>query len=178
MKRAAEIADLVLKVLSCIAILGAGGWALLNFGVGGSTEWQANIAVDAQVLPYHDEFRLLVVHVKTKNPRPTKFELTSARHDSYLLHVRRLPDDGPVKTVYPEATGDGWIEPIDLLARAGGDYEFLPAAEMDDVQTIVVPAGANIVLTAIMMRDLGTLDEHGKRDTDSISASTVVHIPK
>lgn len=176
MKRATEIADLTLKILSCLAILGAGGWALINFSFGGSTDWQANIAIETQVLPYRDDLRLLVAHVKTKNPRPTKFDLTSARHDSYLLHVRRLPDDGRVKAVYAEDIGDDWVKPIDLLARAGGDYEFLPAAEMDDVQTIVVPVGATIALTANIERDLGKLNEHGKRDTDSISASTVVHI--
>lgn len=176
MKRATEIADLILKSLSCLAIIVAGGWALLTFGFGGSTDWQANIAVEAQVLPYHDDLRLLVVHVKTKNPRPIKFELTSARHDSYLLHVRRLPDDGKVKAVYPEDAGNEWVKPIDLLARAGGDYEFLPASEMDDMQTIVVPVGATIALTVDMERDLSTRDSHGQPETDSVSASTLVHV--
>jgi len=176
MKRATEIADLTLKVLSCLAIVIAGAWALLNFRFSGSTDWRANIASETQVLPYHDDLWLLVIHVRTKNPRPTKFELTTENHDSYMLRVSRLPDDGKMKVVYSEDTGDDWVKPIDLLARAGGDYEFLPGAEMDDMQSIVVPAGATIALTAAIERDLGARDKQGKPDKDFIGASAVVHV--
>lgn len=64
-----ELADVSLKVLSCTAILGAGGWAVWNFWLAGSTDWQSNLAIETQVLPYSGDKRLLVVHVKTKNPR-------------------------------------------------------------------------------------------------------------
>jgi hypothetical protein len=175
MKRAIEIADLALKVLSCVAIVSAGVWALWVFVVGGATQWQNNITFDTQVLPYHDDLRLLVVHVKSKNPRPTKFELKHGSHDSYVLRVRKLPADAKAGAVFLEDQGD-ILTTIDLLARAGGDYEFLPGAEMDDFQAIVLPAGTTVALTADMERDMGTLDEQGKPNKDNISASTVVRI--
>ncbi|WP_118181408.1 hypothetical protein [Paraburkholderia phosphatilytica] len=175
MKRAIEISDLALKTLSCIAILCAGGWALWVFWLGGATDWQANIAVDTQVLPYRDDLRLLVVHVKAKNPRSTSFDLDSTQHDSYTLRVRKIATDGKAGTVFHEDEGD-LIASIDLLKLASGNYEFLPGAEMDDMQTIVLPAGSTITLTADMELHTGSVDEHGNPDTDSNGASTVVRI--
>ncbi|MFL9998303.1 hypothetical protein PQR34_44030 [Paraburkholderia sediminicola] len=175
MKRATEIAELTLKILSCIAILGAGGWAVWVFWLGGATDWQANVAIDAQVLPYHDDLRLLVVHVKAKNPRSTTFELESKAHDSYALRVRRIAADGKTGAVFHEDQGDV-LASVDLLAQVGGDYEFVPGAEMDDMETIVLPVGTTVALTAEMQMHTGSVDEHGKPDYDTNSASTVVNI--
>ncbi|SED35176.1 hypothetical protein SAMN02787142_3020 [Burkholderia sp. WP9] len=36
---------------------------------------QDNITLETQVLPYHDDLRLLVAHAKSKNPRNATFEL-------------------------------------------------------------------------------------------------------
>ncbi|NRO99718.1 hypothetical protein GWC77_28185, partial [Paraburkholderia sp. NMBU_R16] len=41
---------------------------------------------------------------------------------------------------------------------------------------IVLKVGSTVVLTADMETNNGTLDEHGKPDTDFISTSTAVHI--
>ncbi len=90
MKRAVEIADFVLKGLSCIAILCPGTWALGVFWLGGSTDWQDNITLETQLLPHHDSLRLLVIHATSKNPRPAAFELSASKHDSYQLRIRRL----------------------------------------------------------------------------------------
>ena len=100
MKRIAEIADLALKVLSCVAIVCAGVWALYTFRLGVSTDWQDNIPLETQVLPYQDDLRLLVVHVKSKSPRNASFELDSTRHDSYQLRVRKLATDAKAGTVF------------------------------------------------------------------------------
>ncbi|WP_091797036.1 hypothetical protein [Burkholderia sp. WP9] len=40
MKKAIDLADLCLKILSCVAIACAGIWALCTFRLGGSTDWQ------------------------------------------------------------------------------------------------------------------------------------------
>lgn len=44
------------------------------------------------------------------------------------------------------------------------------------MRTIVLKVGSTGALTADMEAHNGTLDEHGKPDTDFITASTVVHI--
>jgi len=175
MKRASEIAELLLKTLSCVAIIGGGVWALWGFWLGGSTDWQDNISLETQVLPYRDNLRLLVVHVKSKNPRNTTFELDSNLHDSYQLRVRRLAGDGKVGTVFHEDEGD-LIASADLLKLAGDNYKFLPNAEMDDMQTIVLPVGSTVSLTAEMQIHTNTNDNHGNPDTDSNSTSAVVRI--
>jgi hypothetical protein len=68
------------------------------------------------------------------------------------------------------------VPDIDLMANTGGEYDFAPNAEMDDMRTIVLKVGSTVGLTADIETNNGTLDEHGKPDTDFISVSTVVHI--
>ncbi|AJZ58074.1 hypothetical protein OI25_595 [Paraburkholderia fungorum] len=175
MKKATEIADFALKILSCLAIIGAGVWALWVFWLGGSTDWQDNITLETQVLPYHDDLRLLVVHAKSKNPRSATFELNDSKKDSYELRVRKLSADAKVGTVFHGDDGD-LIAKIDLLKLAGGNYEFLPSAEMEDVQTIVLQAGSTVSVTAEMKIHTGTRDKNGEPDIDENSTSAIVHI--
>jgi len=175
MKRAIEIADLALKVLSCLAIIGAAGWAVWVFWLGGSTDWQDNITLETEVLPYHDDLRLLVIHAKSKNPRNATFELNSTQHDSYQMRVRKLASDAKAGTVFHEDEGDV-IASIDLLKLAGDDYEFLPGAEMDDMQTIVLPLGTTVQVIAEMKIHTGARNAHGQPDVDENATSTVVHV--
>lgn len=176
MKRALDIADLALKVLSCLAIIGGGIWAYYQFDLAGATNWQSNLSIETQVLPYRDDLRLLVVHVKSKNPRSVSFRLVKKDGDSFVLRVQRVSDDAKANTILATNKRDAVVPDIDLLADTGGEYEFAPNAEMDDMRTIVLKVGSTVVLTADMEAHNGTLDEHGKPDTDFVSASTVVHI--
>ncbi|WP_322009303.1 hypothetical protein [Paraburkholderia sp. J12] len=137
--------------------------------------WRDGLAIEAQILPYSDDMRLLVVHVRSKNPRNTTFELFSKEHDSFVRRVRKLAPDAKAETVFPEDQGD-LLATVDILARAGGDYESVPGAEMDDMQAIVVPGGATVSLTADMEMHTGTLNEHGKPDTETNGASAIVHV--
>ncbi|MBR8032823.1 hypothetical protein [Burkholderia vietnamiensis] len=176
MKRALDIADLTLKVLSCLAIIGGGIWAYYQFDIAGATNWQSNLSIETQVLPYRDDLRLLVVHVKSKNPRSVAFRLVKTDGDSFVLRVQRVPDEAKANTIIAPDKRDAVVPNIDLLADTGGEYEFAPNAEMDDMRTIVLKVGSTVVLTSDMEAHNGTLDEHGKPDTDFVSASAVVHI--
>ncbi|RKE25258.1 hypothetical protein B0G76_6785 [Paraburkholderia sp. BL23I1N1] len=175
MRRAIEIVDLGLKVLSCIAILCAGAWAAWVFWLAGSTDWQNNLTLETQVLPYHDNLRLLVVHIRSKNPRTATFELDSDRHDSFQLRVRKLSAGAKAGTVFHEDEGE-LVASADLLKLAGDSYEFLPNAEMDDMQTVVSPVGIAVSVIAEMKIHTGAYDKHGQPDVDSNSTSTVVRI--
>ncbi|MBN3843952.1 MULTISPECIES: hypothetical protein [Burkholderia] len=172
-----EVADFVIRLLTLAAIVGGGAWAWYQYTEGGATDWQNNITLKTEVLPYHDDLRLLVVHVQSKNPRPNKFELTDSKHDSFELRVRRLVPDAKAGNVFHEDEGD-LIASADLLKLAGGDYEFLPQAEMDDMQTIVVKANTWLSVIAEMKLHTGTQNKHGQRDVDENSTSAVVYIPK
>jgi hypothetical protein len=74
------------------------------------------------------------VHVKSKNPHNTTFELFSKEHDSFVLRVRKIATDAKAGTVFPEDQGDA-LANVDILASQGGDYEFVPGAEMDNMQS-------------------------------------------
>ncbi|WP_074772187.1 hypothetical protein [Paraburkholderia fungorum] len=175
MKKATEFADLFLKFLSCVAIVCAGIWALYTFRLGGSTDWQDNITLETQILPYRGDLRLLVVHAKSKNPRNTTFELNSALGDTYQLRIRKLTPDAKAGTVFHEDEGD-LIASVDLLKLAGDSYEFLPNAEMDDMQTIVLPVDSTVQVITEMKIHTGTTDKNGQPDIDENSTSAVVHI--
>lgn len=129
------------------------------------------------MLPYHDNLRLLVVHVESKNPRPNKFELRSDHHDSFELRVRRLSPNATEGKVFKEDEGD-LIARADLLALADGDYEFLPAAEMDDMQVVVVKEDTWVSIFADMKINNSPPDAKGKPDYDENAVSAVVYIPK
>lgn len=177
MKTQFEKADFLLRLLTFIALVVGGTWALHLYRLSGSDDWGINISLETKVLPYHDKLRLLVVHVKSKNPRNVNVELLSKLGDSYTLRVRRLPPDAKDGTVFEEDQGNlNLISKIDLMKSAEGDYEILPGAEMDDMRVFVLPIGTTVSLYADMERHNGEVDKNGKPDTDFEGASTVVHI--
>jgi hypothetical protein len=116
------------------------------------------------------------VHVKSKNPRSVEFDLVKKDGDSFTLRSRKVADDAKENTVIDADSGSAVVPDIDLLAKTGGEYDFAPDAEMDDMRTIAVKCGTMVALTADMEIANGTFDEHGKPDTDFISTSAVVHV--
>lgn len=170
-------ADFVLRVLTLFAVVGGGVWAFYLYQEAGATNWTNNITLETKILPYHDNLRLLVVHVKTKNPRTYKFELDSKLGDSFELCFRKMATDAKENAVFEEnQCEDDLIATADLLKGTGDGYVFLPGAEMDEMRTIVVPVNTTVALTAEMQIHTGTKDKHGKPDTDFVSTSTVVRI--
>ncbi|KWB49159.1 hypothetical protein WL35_07935 [Burkholderia ubonensis] len=172
-----EIADFVIRLLTLLAVVCGGLWAWYLYVESGATDWQNNITIKTEVLPYHDDLRLLVVHVQSKNPRPTKFELENSKHDSFELRVHTLPAGATVGKVFDEDEGD-LLAHADLLKSAGGDYVFLPQAEMHDMRAIVVKANTWVSVIADMKIHTGTRNVHGQPDIDENSTSAVVYIPK
>jgi len=129
MKIMIEVVDLGLKMLSCLAIIGGGMWAYYQFDIAGSTSWQNNLALETQVLPYNGDLRLLVVHVKSKNPRNIEFDLIKKDGDSFVLRVQRVADDAKVNAIIDPDRRSVVVPDIDLLANTGGEYDFAPIAE-------------------------------------------------
>lgn len=67
------------------------------------------------------------------------------------------------------------IKTIDILAADAGEYELLPNAELDDMNSIVLPVNTTVQVTAEMESPNGEVKD-GKPDTDIISKSAVVPI--
>ncbi|MEX3955216.1 hypothetical protein [Trinickia sp. EG282A] len=102
MKASFEKADFILRVLTFAALIAGGGWAIYQYELAGATDWTNNITLDTKVLQYRDDLRLLVVHVRSKNPRNYEFGLHSKNGDSFELRFRRIATDKKEKAVIDE----------------------------------------------------------------------------
>ncbi len=166
-----QVADIALKIVSCIAIVVTGIWAYYQFALKGADAWVVNMQLSTDVLPYHDNLRLLVVHIKTKNPTSATLNVEKGK-GSFDLVIRKLPLDLKVGATADETTGEQ-IATIDLL---DDDMEMLPESEFNYTETIVVPVGVTISATAKLQTVNGTLTQAGKPDYDYVSASTTIHV--
>lgn len=175
MKLTIEKADFILRALTFLALVTGGAWAIYQYELTGATDWTNNLSLEAKVMPYHGNLRLLVVHVRSKNPRGVGFMLDSKQNDTFRLLIRRFPGDAKVNSVIDEDSGDV-IASADLMEGTGGEYLMLPGAETDDMRTIVLPVKTTVNVTAEMKIHNGTLDNQGKPDFDSLSVSSVVRI--
>ena len=165
---ATDIADFLRKTFSALAVLIGGGWGFYKYIIGGSTSWMNNISLDTNVLPYRDNLRLLVIHVRSTNPRTSKFEFDRP-NASFKLDVRSLANDRNAPTIFDEEEGLA-IASIDLLKGTGG-YEMLPAATVDDMRTVVLPVGTLVSMTAELR-----IRRWWQAEGDFISTSSVVRI--
>lgn len=140
--------DYILKWLQIAAILVAGAWAYYQFFLSGSSDWMVNLDLATEIIPYSRDTRLLVVHVKSKNPRNAVLDVERS-NGSFKLTVRQVPDG--LKANSTIATEDGKVLAVQDLMPDGG-YEFLPNAEFDNVVAVVLPAGAMVALEARLTR--------------------------
>jgi hypothetical protein len=158
------IVELILKLASIVAIGVAGYWAWYQFDLGGNNGWMVNLSMTTEVLPYKGDLRLLVVHVRSKNPRNSTIEFIQGEHDSYDLTVRKLPEVKAGKEMNIDK-GE-LITKIDFMPTDALSYMFLPNAEFDDMATIVLPVGSVVSLSAVL----------AKKDSDFVPANQVVEI--
>jgi len=142
------------------AVVGGAVWAYYQFVLGGGTDWAINLSLTTEVVRYHDDLALLIVHVRAKNPRMGEITLEPGK-DKYELKVRKIPLDRPSGTVMDPDDGAELVPAINMLPKDG--YTFPPGADFDEVTSVVVPFGTVVALTADM-------DYAG----DYVSASQVV----
>ncbi len=68
-----EKIELGLKIatfaMTLLGLVIGGGWALYNYYLSGADGWAINSRIETKILPYSDHLRLLVVNVKSVNPR-------------------------------------------------------------------------------------------------------------
>lgn len=170
LKQSSELADLVLKILSSLALIVGGVWAYFQFSIGGGQDWMNKMTIQAQVLPYQEKLRLVVVHVKSKNPRFVQTDL-DPKQDAFKLILRKLPDGLLSGAVIQEDDGEV-MKSVDLLPADGSQLS--PSAEFDDMVTFVLPVGITVNITAEMDVHNGTKTRTGKADHDFVHVSTVL----
>jgi hypothetical protein len=140
--------------VTVISLAVAGVWAWYRWNLGGAADWMVNLDVTTEVLPYggSDDLRLLVVHVKSKNPTLNEVEFKT-RDSTFTLAVQRVPPGLKVDSKFASnGPRDDVVPPFDLMADAGDAYVFMPGAEFDDTEAIVVKAKTIVHLTATLAR--------------------------
>jgi hypothetical protein len=140
--------DYVLKWLQIAAILAAGAWAYYQFFLSGSDNWMINLNLETEVVPYGKNLRLLVVHVKSKNPRNAEIDIDKS-NGRFTLTVRRVPEALASKTTITTDDGE-LLATRDMMPDDG--YVFLPNAEFDDAVGVVLPTGATVAIKAQLVR--------------------------
>ena len=139
----ADVADPVSKWATIAAIVVAGVWAYFQFWASGARDWAINMSITTEVIPYHDNLALLVIHVHPANPRNIAIDLDSKR-DVYQVTVKEIPEGKPIGTVLNpnDTVTTGINKTIPMMPHDG--YTFLPGASFTDSTSLVVPYGVKL----------------------------------
>ncbi|WP_157658346.1 hypothetical protein [Burkholderia ubonensis] len=161
-------ADLALTCASLIAIPVAGWWAYHNFSVEDTHEANPNISVSADVLPYDDDRRLLVVHIRPKNAGKVPIELDGGKKGDIDVEVKVLPAKLPAGRI------DAGKLPVrfparNIVSRFDGGYVIEPGIDYDEIETFVVPKNATYLVRAVM-------SHYDDAPDDEVDASSVVAV--
>lgn len=147
-------AGVVSLVVTLASLLVTGGWGYYRWRVAGADDWMVNLDMTTEVLPYpgSDDLRLLVIHVRSKNSTANEVEF-NARDATFTLTANRLPLGLKADSkLSPADQRDAIVPPFDLMAESGGGYDFMPNAEFEDTEAIVVKAKTTVRLTATLTR--------------------------
>ena len=157
-------ADLILKAVSTIAFLVAGYWAYGQYKSAGGDNWMVNLEIQTEILPYKDDLRMLVVHMKSKNPWNRLIEFDKAENDSYTLTARKVATGLKAGATVDLDKGES-IGEIDLMPT-DSVYSFVPNAELDDVKAFILPVNTLVSLSV----------EITTQGTDFVPAQKVVEV--
>jgi len=155
LQKARDWADLLLKILSILAIMVAGVWAYYQHWVTDTAETNAQVTVSTEYLDYEDDSRLLLIHVKPKNIGKVAFE---PGKQGFIVSVRRIPDkhpQGPMELdTFPE------IYKTDIVKRFSDEYDLEPGVEYDEIVALVVPKHSMYAIKATLDLGDGTEVDH------------------
>lgn len=141
-------ADPISKWATTLALIGGGVWAYYQFVLAGAADWAINLDISTEVVPYHDNLALLVVHVRSKNPRDSEVDVEPP-NGAFKLTIKQLPEGKPTGSVIdPDDAADSrsLMKTVDLLPKDG--YVFAPGADFEDATSVVLPIGTKVWLTA------------------------------
>ncbi|MFM0162905.1 hypothetical protein PQR39_21135 [Paraburkholderia sediminicola] len=161
-------AELALTCASLVAIPVGGWWVYHNFSAEDTHEANPNITVTAEVLPYDDTRRLLMVHVKPKNLGKVPIELDGGKKGDI---------DVLVKT-FPAGLASGRVDrdklPVafaahNIVSKYNGGYVMEPGIDYDEIETFIVPKGSTYLVYTEM-------DHYDDTPDDEVDDSAVVKV--
>ncbi|MBI3480501.1 MAG: hypothetical protein HY016_09140 [Nitrosomonadales bacterium] len=132
LQKARDWVDFVLKAMSILAIIGAGGWAIYQFKITDTDASNIQLVVSTEVIKYQGDNRLLLIHVRPKNIG--KVRVSPKR---LTLTVSDLPID--IKPSVIDLTKLSEKYKTDILDRFKDGYDIEPGVEYDDIVAMIVP---------------------------------------
>jgi hypothetical protein len=163
--------DVLIKWVTVIAILIGGWWAYHNYSIADTAEINPIINVSAEVLPYNNDSRLLVTHIKPDNVGVVPVELTGGKIGGDIsITISKIPPDLSQGRI--EASKLSQLYGIkSLVAENDGSYIIEPHARYDDVRVFVVPKGQTYFIHTEMVLP----NESGNpEDEESVDSSFVI----
>lgn len=147
-KQLKEWGSALLPWVTIISIPIGGWWAYHNFSITDTAEWNPEIRVSADVLPYDSNSSLLVVHVKPKNIGKVPIELQGGvKGGDISLTVSLIPSKHILGRVN-EAELTKVDEIKSFVKELRGDYALEPGVEYDDLKYFVVSKDKLYVVSA------------------------------
>jgi hypothetical protein len=151
--------DVIVRWIPVAAIVVGGAWALYRWYAAGANDWTINMNLVTEVMPYSEGTRLLVIHLKTKNPADHSVEFEKPKSD-FRINVFEMPSGVKPNTLIDGAQGRR-LASLDLMSSE--PYLFLPLAEFEDSAAVVLPKGVTVFVEAVL-----------KKGEDDISVDKVV----
>lgn len=174
-KHLKEWGGALLPWVTIVSIFVGGWWAHHNFSITDTAEWNPEIRVSAEVLPYDVNSSLLVVHVKPKNIGKVPIELHGGvKGGDIIVKVSSMPSKHGMGRINENELANV-VEIKGYVEEFGGDYLLEPGVEYDDLHYFIVPKNKLYVVNAEL--DLPN-DGKNLKDRDEVDVSTVVRIPK
>ncbi|AXL51524.1 hypothetical protein DSC91_004218 [Paraburkholderia caffeinilytica] len=144
-------ADLALTCASLIALPVAGFWAYNNFAAEDTHTLNPNITVSADLLPYSQDFELLVVHAKPKNIGKVPVILRGKANGDIDISVKSIsegltPPASKLAVAVNEAKLDTVAENKNITSEYADGYYMEPGIEYDEVRSFVVRKNATYLV--------------------------------
>jgi hypothetical protein len=174
-KHLKEWGSALLPWVTIVSILVGGWWAYHNFSITDTAEWNPEIRVSAEVLPYDSNSSLLVVHVKPKNIGKVPISLHGGKKGG---------DISAIVSSMPLKHGTGRINESELtkveeikslVEENNGEYSLEPGVEYDDLQYFIVPKDRLYVVNTELA---WPYDGANPDDGYAVDATTVVLVQK
>jgi hypothetical protein len=158
------------SILTILALLATGAWALYRWQLSGGSDWMVNLDMTTEVLPYTKNLRMLVVHVKSKNPTTSAINFDPGL-STYTLSAKTIPADAKENSNINLARVRNLMPPIDLMPNDGTGILYMPNAEFEDTEILIVTANSTVFLSAEIARKEGI-----RQPSDFVSVERVVQV--
>lgn len=132
LQKTKDWADIVLKVISVIAIIVGGIWAYFQFAVTAATDSNIELAIKTEVIHYSENDRLLLIHVRPKN-----IGKVPVSPDHFTVSMRDLPLNLKPGKIDLDNLNESYSTSI--LDKYKDGYDLEPGVTYDEVWAVIVP---------------------------------------